>query len=88
MFFQQFYLRSLGRCWCCPTTSRYSHPRRRVAVGGNIGSRLSTTVGYERRTNAILAEVDTREGFKASCANACDWTTCPRYPLPLGWLAA
>lgn len=31
--------------------------------GGNIGSRLSTTVGHERRTNAILAEVDSKDEF-------------------------
>jgi len=29
--------------------------------GGNIGSRLSTTVGYERRTNAILAKVSSSD---------------------------
>jgi len=32
--------------------------------GGNIGSRLSTTVGYERRTNAILAKVSSKGGVR------------------------
>lgn len=35
--------------------------------GGSIGSRLSTTVGYERRTNAVLAEVSDRDGFVREC---------------------
>src|SRR5829696_864760 len=35
--------------------------------GGNIGSRLSTTVGYERRTNPILAGVSSMGEFVAEC---------------------
>ena len=35
--------------------------------GGNIGSRLSTTIGYERRTNPVLAEVDSTDDFVREC---------------------
>lgn len=31
--------------------------------GGNIGSRLSTTIGYERRMNAMLAKLASRDEF-------------------------
>lgn len=31
--------------------------------GANIGSRLSTTVGYERRTNPVLCEIDSSDEF-------------------------
>lgn len=34
--------------------------------GGNIGSRLSTTIGYERRTNATLSAVSDSERFVAA----------------------
>lgn len=35
--------------------------------GGSIGSRLSTTVGYERRTNSRLAESEDTERFVEHC---------------------
>ena len=35
--------------------------------GGSIGSRLSTTVGYERRTNEILARVSSEGEFVEQC---------------------
>jgi hydroxyacylglutathione hydrolase len=35
--------------------------------GGDIGSRLSTTIGYERRTNPVLAEISDSEGFVREC---------------------
>lgn len=47
--------------------------------GGNIGSRLSTTVGYERRTNAVLAEVDSAEEFVAECIRLDDLPAVPPY---------
>lgn len=47
--------------------------------GGNIGSRLSTTVGYERRTNAILAEVDSAEGFVRECLRLDNLPAVPPY---------
>lgn len=47
--------------------------------GGNIGSRLSTTVGYERRTNAILASVDTSGEFVERCLDLDDLPAVPPY---------
>jgi hydroxyacylglutathione hydrolase len=47
--------------------------------GGNIGSRLSTTVGYERRTNAILAEASTEGGFVSECLRLDDLPAVPPY---------
>ncbi len=47
--------------------------------GGNIGSRLSTTVGYERRTNAILAGVDSTEGFVRECLRLDNLPAVPPY---------
>ena len=47
--------------------------------GGNIGSRLSTTVGYERRTNAILSEVDSAEGFVHECLRLDNLPAVPPY---------
>lgn len=47
--------------------------------GGNIGSRLSTTVGYERRSNAILAEVDSKEGFVRQCLRLDNLPAVPPY---------
>lgn len=47
--------------------------------GGNIGSRLSTTVGYERRTNAVLARVDSSEGFVAECIRLDNLPAVPPY---------
>ena len=47
--------------------------------GGNIGSRLSTTVGYERRTNAILAEVSGKEEFVRECLRLDNLPAVPPY---------
>jgi hydroxyacylglutathione hydrolase len=47
--------------------------------GGNIGSRLSTTVGYERRTNAVLAEVDSAEEFVSECIRLDNLPAVPPY---------
>ena len=35
--------------------------------GGNIGSRLSTTIGYERRMNPLLAQMDKKDHFVQQC---------------------
>ncbi len=35
--------------------------------GGNIGSRLSTTVGFEKKTNALLAAVSAKKEFVREC---------------------
>ncbi|MBA3968367.1 MAG: MBL fold metallo-hydrolase, partial [Nitrospirales bacterium] len=35
--------------------------------GGNIGSRLSTTIGYERRMNPVLADLDQKDRFVKQC---------------------
>jgi hydroxyacylglutathione hydrolase len=35
--------------------------------GASIGSRLSTTVGYERRTNPILVDIDATDQFVEEC---------------------
>jgi hydroxyacylglutathione hydrolase len=47
--------------------------------GGNIGSRLSTTVGFERRTNAILAEVDSADSFVRECIRLDNLPAVPPY---------
>ena len=47
--------------------------------GGNIGSRLSTTVGYERRTNEVLSRVDTSEGFVRDCLRLDNLPAVPPY---------
>lgn len=47
--------------------------------GGNIGSRLSTTVGYERRTNAVLARVDSADEFVAECIRLDNLPAVPPY---------
>jgi hydroxyacylglutathione hydrolase len=47
--------------------------------GGNIGSMLSTTVGYERRMNRQLAELDDAERFVAQCMELADLPTVPPY---------
>lgn len=47
--------------------------------GGNIGSRMSTTVGYERRTNAVLATVDSAEEFVAECIRLDNLPAVPPY---------
>jgi hydroxyacylglutathione hydrolase len=65
--------------------------------GGNIGSRLSTTVGYERKTNVILARVSSSEEFVDECIRLDNLPAVPPYwrrmrkqnlagPQPLGVL--
>lgn len=66
--------------------------------GGNIGSRLSTTLGYEKRTNVILSRVATSEHFVEECLRLDNLPAVPPYwrrmrrqnlegPAPLGVLA-
>jgi hydroxyacylglutathione hydrolase len=66
--------------------------------GGSIGSRLSTTVGYERRMNKLLAALSSETDFVANCMNLENLPTVPPYwkrmrkmnqegPPPLGTLA-
>lgn len=47
--------------------------------GGSIGSRLATTVGYERRVNAVLAEVSGKEEFVESCLDLSSLPAVPPY---------
>jgi hydroxyacylglutathione hydrolase len=47
--------------------------------GGNIGSRLSTTVGYERRANAVLAAVSAKEEFVRECLRLDNLPAVPPY---------
>jgi len=47
--------------------------------GGNIGSRLSTTVGFERRTNAILAKVSSKGEFVEQCLRLDNLPAVPPY---------
>jgi hydroxyacylglutathione hydrolase len=47
--------------------------------GGNIGSRLSTTVGYERRTNEILARVSSKGEFVEQCLRLDNLPAVPPY---------
>jgi hydroxyacylglutathione hydrolase len=47
--------------------------------GGNIGSRLSTTVGYERRTNAVLAALDATDDFVEDCIRLENLPAVPPY---------
>lgn len=47
--------------------------------GGSIGSRLSTTVGYERHANAILAKVSAQEEFVTECIRLDDLPAVPPY---------
>jgi hydroxyacylglutathione hydrolase len=47
--------------------------------GGNIGSRLSTTLGYERRTNAILASVSSKGEFVEQCLRLDNLPAVPPY---------
>lgn len=47
--------------------------------GGNIGSRLSTTLGYEQKTNAILARVTSSEGFVEECIRLDNLPAVPPY---------
>jgi hydroxyacylglutathione hydrolase len=65
--------------------------------GGHIGSRLSTTIGYERRMNALLAHLSAQDTFVAQCLNLHHLPAVPPYwrrmrqlnqagPPPLGVL--
>ncbi|HXV78797.1 MAG TPA: MBL fold metallo-hydrolase [Candidatus Binatia bacterium] len=65
--------------------------------GGSIGSRLSTTVGYERRMNKLLAALSSEVDFVANCLNLENLPAVPPYwermrklnqqgPSPLGSL--
>jgi hydroxyacylglutathione hydrolase len=47
--------------------------------GANIGSRLSTTVGYERKTNAILAKVSSSDQFVDECMRLDNLPAVPPY---------
>ncbi|MFP5298358.1 MAG: MBL fold metallo-hydrolase [Actinomycetota bacterium] len=47
--------------------------------GGNIGSRLSTTLGYERITNSILARVSSSEEFVDECMRLDNLPAVPPY---------
>jgi hydroxyacylglutathione hydrolase len=47
--------------------------------GGSIGSRLSTTVGYERRMNKLLAALSSEENFIANCLKLGNLPAVPPY---------
>jgi hydroxyacylglutathione hydrolase len=47
--------------------------------GGAIGSRLVTTVGYERRTNSVLTRVTDADGFVSECMDLDDLPAVPPY---------
>lgn len=47
--------------------------------GGNIGSRFSTTLGYERKTNAILARISSSEEFVEECIRLDNLPAVPPY---------
>jgi hydroxyacylglutathione hydrolase len=47
--------------------------------GGDIDSMLSTTIGYERRLNRMLAKLEDAEGFVARCLELKDLPTVPPY---------
>jgi hydroxyacylglutathione hydrolase len=47
--------------------------------GGNIGSRLSTTIGYERRMNRLLASITSRDRFVSHCLDLRDLPAVPPY---------
>jgi hydroxyacylglutathione hydrolase len=47
--------------------------------GGNIGSRLSTTLGYERKTNAVLSRVSSSEEFVEECIRLDNLPAVPPY---------
>lgn len=65
--------------------------------GGHIGSMLSTTIGYERRMNKLLASIGTEEEFVGQCLDLENLPAVPPYwkrmrvqneegPKPLGVL--
>ena len=47
--------------------------------GANIGSRLSTTLGYERKTNAVLSQVSSSEEFVQECIRFDNLPAVPPY---------
>ena len=47
--------------------------------GGSIGSRLSTTIGFERKTNSILARVSSSEEFVEECIRLDNLPAVPPY---------
>ncbi len=47
--------------------------------GGNIGQRLSTTVGYERRTNPLLARITSADLFVRDCLDLENLPAVPPY---------
>ena len=47
--------------------------------GGNIGSMLSTTIGYERRMNRILKQIENEAAFVEMCLDLKDLPTVPPY---------
>jgi hydroxyacylglutathione hydrolase len=47
--------------------------------GGHIGSRLSTTIGYERRLNRLLASLSSKEEFVSHCIDLKDLPAVPPY---------
>jgi hydroxyacylglutathione hydrolase len=47
--------------------------------GGNIGSMLMTTIGYERRLNAMLASIDSETDFEQHCLDTGDLPSVPAY---------
>jgi hydroxyacylglutathione hydrolase len=47
--------------------------------GGNIGSRLSTTLGLERKTNAVLTRISSSEEFVDECIRLDNLPAVPPY---------
>ena len=47
--------------------------------GGHIGSRLSTTIGYERRMNRMLAALGSKDEFVANCLDLENLPAVPPY---------
>ncbi|GJL51578.1 MAG: MBL fold metallo-hydrolase [Nitrospirales bacterium] len=47
--------------------------------GGHIGSRLSTTIGYERRMNHLLTNLDKKEEFVGNCLDLKHLPSVPPY---------
>lgn len=47
--------------------------------GGNIGSRLSTTIGYERRMNPVLADLNQKDHFVKQCLDLQQLPGVPPY---------
>jgi hydroxyacylglutathione hydrolase len=47
--------------------------------GGHIGSRLSTTIGYERRMNRLLSSLSSKDEFVEHCMDLTDLPAVPPY---------